>query len=298
MSLRRELAALRVLRREGLRGQFDWIAEQSPGHGSSVVTADSSTLEYLLRRDRYIVAGGLAAVTAASWIYVLTGAGMDQQMHSSMSTMSTSMPWTPGHFGLMFVMWWVMMIAMMVPSAAPTVLIYARLNNPRAQNRSGAVPAWIFASGYLVAWGGFSLLATAAQWGLDKWFLISPMMQVTSVHLGAALFIAAGVYQLTPLKHACLRHCRSPLHFVASRWRPGAGPAFRMGLEHGLFCLGCCWVLMALLFYGGVMSPWWIGGLALYVMIEKLAPLGHQLGRYNGGLLLGWGGWLLIDAIA
>jgi predicted metal-binding membrane protein len=166
----------------------------------------------------------------------------------------------------------------------------------RAQDRP-YVPTGFFVAGYLVAWGGFSLLAVLLQSGLERLSLLSPLMQVTSLYLGAALLIGAGIYQLTPLKHACLRHCRSPIDFVARYWRPGTVGAFRMGVRHGLFCLGCCWLLMVLLFYAGVMNLWWIGGLALYVLLEKLGPGGHRLGRYTGGLLILWGGWELAGAV-
>lgn len=251
----------------------------------------------ILAHDRRIVVGGLALVCLASWLYILAGAGVemgDAPSASGGSGMAMQVPWTPAHFGLMLAMWWVMMVAMMLPGAAPTILIFNGLNRASRKQGRATVPAWIFAAGYLAVWGGFSLVATAAQWGLEQLSLLSPMMWASSVYLGAALLIAAGVYQLTPLKHACLRRCRSPLHFLASRWRPGRGAAFRMGVEHGLFCLGCCWVLMTLLFYGGMMNLWWIGGLALYVLIEKLTPLGSEIGRYTGGLLIVWGGWVLI----
>ena len=186
-------------------------------------------------------------------------------------------------------------LTMMLPSAAPTILIYAGITRRKAAASQGSGAALVFATAYLIAWGAFSLAATSVQWGLEGLLLLSPMLHTTSVYLGGALLVAAGVYQLTPLKHACLRHCRSPLHFLASHWRKGRWGAFRMGLEHGLFCLGCCWVLMLLLFYGGVMSLWWIGGLALYVLVEKLLPLGHALGQYAGGLLIVWGLWVLVS---
>ena len=153
------------------------------------------------------------------------------------------------------------------------------------------------ATGYLLAWGGFSLVAVFLQWGLERLVLLSAMMQTTSLYLGATLLIGAGIYQLTPLKHACLRRCRSPFGFIAQHWRQGSGGAMRMGFEHGLFCLGCCWVLMVLLFYGGVMNLWWIVGLALYVMIEKLAPAGPRIGRYTGSLLILWGAWVLVGSV-
>ena len=161
----------------------------------------------------------------------------------------------------------------------------------RSANRTDT-QSWLSARGFSCA---FSLAATAVQWGLEELLLLSPMLHTTSVYLGGTLLVSAGIYQLTPLKHACLRHCRSPLHFLASHWRKGRWGAFRMGLEHGLFCLGCCWVLMLLLFYGGVMSLWWIGGLALYVLVEKLLPLGHALGQYAGGLLIVLGLWVLVS---
>ena len=236
---------------------------------------ESPRLERVLKRDRDIVIGGLVLVSLAPWLYILTGAGMDAGGMTSMSDdtlMTMKLAWTPTHFALMLAMWWVMMVAMMLPSAAPIVLLFAAVNRKGRQRDRPYVPTGYFATGYLLAWGGFSLVAVFLQWGLERLVLLSAMMQTTSLYLGATLLIGAGIYQLTPLKHACLRRCRSPFGFIAQHWRQGSGGAMRMGFEHGLFCLGCCWVLMVLLFYGGVMNLWWIIGLALYVMIEKLAP--------------------------
>src|SRR5919106_1343178 len=154
----------------------------------------------------------------------------------------------------------------------------------------------IVAAGYALVWGAFSLLAVGAQWGLERSGLMSSMMS-TSVMLGAGLLIAAGIYQLTPLKHACLRHCRSPIFFISRHWRPGDLGALRMGVEHGAFCTGCCWFLMALLFYGGVMNLFWIVGLALFVLLEKTIPAGHWLGRITGVLLMAWGGILILVVV-
>jgi predicted metal-binding membrane protein len=140
-------------------------------------------------------------------------------------------------------------------------------------------------------------LATAVQWGLERTELLSSMMVGTSVVLGALLLISAGVWQLTPLKYACLKHCRSPLHFLSHHWRKGRLGAFRMGVEHGAFCLGCCWFLMALLFYGGVMNLYWIVGLALFVLLEKVLPGGHRLGGVAGVGLVAWGGLLLVGSL-
>jgi predicted metal-binding membrane protein len=247
-------------------------------------------LEQTLRRDRTVVIAGLMAVAATAWIYILSGAGM--QFSSGMMAMNTV--WSPEYFLLMLVMWWVMMVAMMLPAAAPMILLFATVNRKNRERGHAAVPTGVFAASYVVTWGVFSLLATLLQWGLEEASLLSPMMESASIPFGAALLIAAGVYQMTPLKYACLRHCRSPLHFLAGKWRSGNWGAIRMGLGHGTFCLGCCWVLMGLLFYGGVMNLAWIAGLTLYVLVEKIAPYGHFISRFGGLLLIGWGGALLL----
>ncbi len=222
--------------------------------------------------------------------------------HSSMAGMLMSpVTWTPGYALLMFSMWWLMMIAMMLPSAAPMVLLHAAvtrkglartddtgLNAPSHRLLSATIA---FIGGYLVMWGAFSLVAVVAQWALERGALFSAMMS-TSSFLGSGLLLAAGLWQLTPLKTVCLRHCRSPIGSLSAHWRPGVGGAFRMGTEHGVVCLGCCWFLMALLFYGGVMNLMWIIGLALFVLVEKMMPSGIAFGRVTGLLLIAWGVWL------
>jgi predicted metal-binding membrane protein len=166
----------------------------------------------------------------------------------------------------------------------------------RKDKKAGAplVPIVLFAAGYLLVWGGFCAIATALQWGLESARLLSPMLVTTNKWLGAGILIAAGLSQFTPLKAICLRHCRTPLGFLLGSWRPGRLGALRMGLEHGAFCLGCCWFLMALLFFGGVMNLYWIAGLAVFVLLEKTIPLGHWLGRVAGVVLVAWGGALAI----
>nr|WP_249803652.1 DUF2182 domain-containing protein [Bradyrhizobium zhengyangense] len=249
-------------------------------------------LERLLRRDRLIVAVGTAGVVALAWAYLASGAGMDTEMMADMPDMAP-MPWTPVYAVLLFVMWWVMMIAMMVPSAAPTVLLYAAVN--RKDNASGAaIEAWVFLVGYLLTWAGFSLVAVLAQWALERLGLLSMAIASTSSVLGGVILLAAGLYQFTPLKRACLRYCQSPLLFLSSHWRPGPAGAFGMGLRHGSYCVGCCWFLMALLFVSGVMNLVWIIGIALYVACEKLLPLGRWLSHATGVALILLGALVLV----
>lgn len=242
-------------------------------------------LEHLLRRDRLIVAIGTAAVAALAWAYLASGAGMDTETMADMPDMAP-MPWTPLYAALLFVMWWVMMIAMMAPSAAPTVLLYATVKRKQETASCAAMDAWIFLAGYLVTWAGFSVVAVLVQWALERLGLLSMAMASTSSILGGLVLLAAGLYQFTPLKRACLRYCESPLMFLSRHWRPGTRGAFHMGFRHGSYCVGCCWFLMALLFVGGVMNLVWVIAIALYVAGEKLLPFGPRLSRAAGGALI------------
>lgn len=252
-------------------------------------------LESALRRERLLVTAGLLLVVALSWAYLLSGAGMMEEMGDMLMPMSSG-PWTPGHALIVLVMWAVMMAAMMLPSAAPMILLHATLARRRSERGEPVVASGAVAAGYLAVWAGFSGAATLLQYGLEQAALLSPMMQTTSRLLAGGVLVAAGLYQWTPLKQACLRHCRSPLDFVMTYWRPGARGAFAMGLRHGAVCVGCCWLLMLLLFVGGVMSLAWIAGIALFVLVEKLSPAGHWLGRGAGVLLVVWGGAVLLSA--
>ncbi|WGD53410.1 DUF2182 domain-containing protein [Bradyrhizobium sp. CB1650] len=253
-------------------------------------------LEHLLHRDRVIVAIGTAAVAALAWAYLASGAGMDTEMMADMPDMAP-MPWTPLYAALLFVMWWVMMIAMMAPSAAPTVLLYATIKRKQEAASRAAIDAWIFLAGYLVTWAGFSLVAVLAQWALERFGLLSMAMASTSAILGGVILIAAGLYQFTPLKRACLRYCQSPLLFLSQHWRRGTSGAFFMGLRHGSYCVGCCWFLMAVLFVSGVMNLAWIIGIALYVAGEKLLPFGDRLSHAAGGALILSGAIVLTRAL-
>jgi predicted metal-binding membrane protein len=268
-------------------------------------------LEAVVRRDRLIVVTALTAVIALSWAYLVAGASMGMSafgmtrmsqlgMARGMSeggmacmAMMTPVVWTPGYAVLMFFMWWVMMVAMMLPSAAPMILLFATVNRKQRETGHPHVATSIFAVGYLAAWAGFSLVAVILQWGFARIGILSPMLVGTNVIFGGVLLLAAGIYQLTPIKHACLRHCRSPLAFLSTHWRRGALGALRIGLVHGAFCVGCCWFLMGLLFFGGVMNLYWIAGLALFVLFEKTVPAGHRLGYATGVALLVWGAGML-----
>jgi predicted metal-binding membrane protein len=248
-----------------------------------------SLIEGVLRRDRLLVVLGLTTVIVAAWAYLLSGAGMSMHEMDGMLMPMHNEPWTPGYALLMFAMWAVMMAAMMLPSAAPMILLYSTIARARRARDDVAIGSGVFAAGYLLVWAAFSLGAAGLQFAAVQAAVVSPMMEMTSTGLAGALLIVAGLYQWSPLKQACLQRCRSPLEFMTTRWREGAWGAFTMGLSHGAYCLGCCWVLMLLLFVGGVMNLIWIAGLALFVLIEKTAPAGHWIGRAAGIALMVWG---------
>jgi predicted metal-binding membrane protein len=252
--------------------------------GAAVTTA----IEMILRRDRILVAAGLLAVVVLSWAYLWAGAGMSMHEMDGMLMPMRMEPWTFRYAVIVFGMWLVMMAAMMLPSAAPMILLYGTIS--RRRKASGELGTTSFVLGYAVIWGLFSIAAVALQFAMEEAALLSSMMEMTSVALAGIVLIAAGLYQWTPLKQACLRRCRSPLDFIMTEWREGSAGAFIMGLRHGGYCLGCCWLLMLLLFVGGVMNLAWIAALAIFVLIEKLAPAGHWIGRVAGVGLIVWGG--------
>ena len=255
--------------------------------------------ESVLRRDRLVVAAGLFAIAGLAWFYMVREArgmahtGACQCLGMKMSGPDTQ-PWSAGALLPLFLMWAEMMVAMMVPSAAPMVLTFASVNRRRREQERPFVPAGIFLLGYLAVWTAFSALAAGAQWVLHGTALLSPRMVSTSPILGGGLLIAAGLFQWTPLKHACLAHCRSPLSFLMTDWREGRRGAFAMGVKHGAYCTGCCWFLMALLFVAGVMNIWWVALLSVVVLLEKAVPKGAWLGRLVGLLLAAWGVWMIV----
>ncbi|MBA5635506.1 DUF2182 domain-containing protein [Duganella sp. LX20W] len=253
-------------------------------------------LARVLHHERALPVVAVTLVSTLAWTYLLAGAGTMEEMDGMLMPMSTG-PWTISHALVMLVMWAVMMVAMMLPSALPMLLLYATMARRHgATQRSGSGSdsgtAWaisLFGLGYVAVWSGFSLAAVALQYLLERAALLSAMMESTSIVLAGATLVAAGVYQWTPVKSACLAHCQSPLDFVLANWRTGSLGAFQMGLRHGAYCVGCCWALMLLLFVGGVMNLAWIAGLAVYVLVEKLAPAGHWISRATGVVFVAWG---------
>jgi predicted metal-binding membrane protein len=239
-----------------------------------------AALEAALRRDRWIVLIALLAISglALGYTYWLaTGFDMSEMMSPQFR------PWSAGHFAFMLAMWVIMMVGMMTPSVAPMVLLYGAIAR-RDAGRHGFAPAGWFFAGYLLAWFAFALAATLLQWLLEWRAVVTPMMAGTSGGLGALLLIAAGLYQWLPLKQACLTSCRAPLSFVQSHggFRPGVRGSLRLGILHGLDCIGCCWALMLLLFAFGVMNLQWIAALMIVVLVEKLAPQAHAWSRVLG----------------
>jgi len=255
----------------------------------------------ILQRERWIIGAALAGVAAVAWAYMIYEArGMS--VSGACKCLGLRMggtagaDWSAGSLLPLFLMWAGMMVAMMLPSATPMILTFAAVSRNRRRQERPYVPVAIFAAGYVAIWSAFSALAAVAQWILHRQALLSPAMASRSAWLGGVLLIAAGVFQFTPLKHACLAHCRAPLEFIMTRWREGAGGAFQMGVEHGLFCTGCCWALMGLLFVAGVMNILWIAALSLLVGLEKLLPRGIWLSSATGVILTAWGAWVIADS--
>ncbi len=259
-------------------------------------------VERTLQRDRLITGAAIAAIALLAWVYIIV---VSQQMSAGsaamadMAAMGMAMPqpaWDATRFLLTFVMWAVMMVAMMLPSAAPFVLLYARVGRSAASQGIVFAPTFWFAAGYILAWAGFSALATLAQFALSQASLITPMASLSSHWLGALVLLAAGLYQWTPLKDACLRRCRTPLSFIQAHggFKGEAAACVRLGLLHGLYCIGCCGVMMALLFVGGVMNLLWIAALAILVLMEKLSPSGVWVARFAGVGFVAAAVWLLL----
>ncbi|CDO37412.1 DUF2182 domain-containing protein [Novosphingobium sp. KN65.2] len=283
----------------------------------------ATALEGMLTRHRAVTVAMLFALTVLAWIWLASGAGTGMApgfrfpdpmpgapatMHGSDNAMSghmgasmgampgmaeTAAPWALSRFLLTFAMWWVMMVAMMLPSAASTILLHARAGSAGA---AGSRPATgSFLSGYLLVWGLFSFVATVLQMALERAGIMAGMDMVSvSRPFSAVVLLLAGLYQLSPFKETCLRHCRNPAQFLTRHYRPGRAGALRMGLLHGAYCAGCCWLLMALLFVGGVMNLVWIAFLTLVVAAEKLLPGGRWIAIAGGLACIAWGTWIVL----
>jgi predicted metal-binding membrane protein len=246
-------------------------------------------MDKVLHRDHRVVLAALAAVVALSWAYLACIALTQPAMDMDAIAMAAMPPpiWNASHFAATLAMWMVMMVGMMLPSAAPTVLLFdaLRMHGDPARRRDRRATA-LFAAGYVLAWGAFSVLATTAQWALTASALLSAMMTGKSPAFAGSLLMIAGAYQFTPLKNACLSQCRSPAEFLVRHSRPGPLGPLLMGVQHGVQCIGCCWALMALLFVFGVMNLLWAAALAIFVLIEKLTPAGPLIGRVGGFLMV------------
>jgi predicted metal-binding membrane protein len=262
-----------------------------------------SALERLLARDRRLIAVALVTLVVLAWSYLLV---LSKQMSAddSMASMP-AMPNMPGMGGtagsaeslaLTVLMWWTMMVGMMVPSAAPMILLFGNVQRRQLASESPRLRVALFTAGYLAIWGAFSVFAAGTQLSLAKLALLAPVDLTVTAWLGATLVALAGIYQLTPLKNACLRHCRSPAEFLSSHWRRGNAGAFHMGVEHGVYCVGCCWLLMSLLFVVGVMNLVWVAVIAAFVLIEKLVPQGEITAKINGIALLALALFLALNA--
>ncbi len=264
-------------------------------------TANSTAVELFIQRDKVITIIAIAILVGATFTYTVLGVGMNMsaiQMTPGLGQSQMSMPnmsamknmaatpavWSFNYSVLMFFMWWTMMIAMMLPSASPMILLYTALIRRTKKAKSIIRQVTSFICGYLLAWAAFSLSAAALQSQLELRDWMSPMMmEATNIYLAAGILIAAGVYQLTPLKTVCLEKCRQPASFLANYKNTWVNSPLRIGLVHGFYCVGCCWFLMGLLFFGGIMNLYWIVGLIIFVAIEKLHEKGIIFGKILGG---------------
>ena len=246
-------------------------------------------------REYLVTGGGLAGIALVAWSYMFymawAMANMDKvEMWMPPTTMVT---WTAWDFFMLFIMWAIMMVAMMTPSILPMVAMFTTLNRNRRSRQQPYTPTFIFVAGYLLAWAGFSVLATIAQWPLHTAGLLNPMMDSRSYLMSGVVLVVAGLYQWTPAKDACLKTCRSPLGFLMTQWREGAMGALVMGVRHGIYCVGCCWALMLVLFGVGVMNMLWVLLITAFVLIEKIMPAPGPV-RFASGLgLVCWGGYWL-----
>ena len=245
-------------------------------------------IEVVLRHERTVTLAGITALVALAWIYLLRLSR--EAVSMAEMGMAHLGPWAPADAALAAGMWSVMMVAMMLPSAAPMILVFVTVNLRRGLDANAPyVSTGLFTLGYLLVWGVWSVGATAAQWGLQRAAVLAEATLALTPLAGATVLVSAGLWQLTPLKYACLARCQSPLGFLLAEWRQGRRGALVMGVRHGLYCLGCCWALMALLFVGGVMNLAWVAAIAAFVLVEKTVPAGRVVGWLSGGALIAGG---------
>jgi predicted metal-binding membrane protein len=255
-----------------------------------------NSLEFVLKKDRLVIIGGLFFITLLSWLYIIYL--YNQMVYMDMNALFFAMPmtpeWTAVDFMLLLLMWIVMMIAMMTPSVAPLILVFAMVNRQRKQQSRPFVNTAYLMAGYFLVWLAFSFVATVLQWSLQQIAMLNPEMKTTNKILGGIILIASGVFQFTPLKQTCLGYCRTPLDFVLRRWKEGKQGALRMGIENGLYCLGCCWLLMTLLFVAGIMNLLWIAIIAVFVLFEKVLSTIKWIPYLAGIALISYGILLFI----
>jgi predicted metal-binding membrane protein len=254
---------------------------------SPLTAADLSVLP---RRHRFVISICLVLIVALAWAYLVhldrqMSASMDYDMKMAAMGMNMDKPWAMADVAYTFAMWAVMMVGMMAGTAAPVLLLFAAMQSGRREHGT-RLAVLAFGVGYLTVWVGFSAFAALAQWALHEAALLSPAMVASSSMLAGSILIAAGAYQLTPLKGSCLRQCRTPLGFLMTSWRDGVAGALQMGWRHGVHCLGCCWALMCVLFVVGVMNLAWVAALTAFVLVEKIGPSGVVLSRITGALMI------------
>lgn len=258
---------------------------------------NNHSLEYLLKRDRFVIISGLFFITLLSWLYIIYL--YRQMVYMDMNALFFAMPMTPHwaatDFILLFLMWIVMMIAMMTPSVAPLILVFAKVNRERKLQHHPFVNTGYLITGYFLVWAVYSVAATALQWLLQQIAWLNPDMKTTNKILGGIILILTGIFQFTSLKKTCLTYCRSPLNFVLLHWKEGKQGALKMGIENGFYCLGCCWLLMVLLFVAGIMNLLWVALIALFVLAEKISPGIRWLPYVAGFALIAYGILFLIS---
>ena len=257
--------------------------------------AKGSEMINLVQKDRLAILSSLVLITVLAWAYMfhmaweMVGKGMDIDF-------ACLCHWEPVDLAHMFVMWSMMMVAMMIPSATPMIIIFATVNRQRSNKRGPFIPTWVFVLGYLIVWTVYSALATMVQWGLHTAALLTYALVITSPLLGASLLVAAGVFQWTPFREACMTRCRSPFGFIMTEWREGHRGALIMGLKHGLYCVGCCWMLMVLSFVLGVMNMLWMAVLTAFMVLEKAID-NRWISRVAGMILVVWGLWVVAGIV-